>query len=123
MDTSIVTALIGGVSGLVAGAIASLVAPWVHWGIEKRRDQREARRELLRSAQRYVSSRQFGVSQFARQPEYARLKPFLSQGHVRAIENDEEVRDQMDDPGEFRESLRAEVLDDLQHLERQWNLI
>jgi len=25
--------------GLVAGVVGSLVAPWVHWGIEKRREK------------------------------------------------------------------------------------
>lgn len=123
MDTNIVTALIGGISGLVAGVAGSLVAPWVHWGIEKRRDQRVARRELLRSAREYVASRRFGASQFSRQPEYARLKPYLSPENVRAIESDEEVRDQMDDPGQFLESTRAGVLEDLQRLEKEWKLI
>lgn len=123
MDANIITAVIGAVSGLAAGIVGSLVAPWVHWGIEKRRDLRATRRELLASARAYVSSVRFGAGQFSRRSMFARLKPYLSPDNVRAIENPDEVQDQMDNPGEFRESLRRGILEDLQRIEKEWELL
>jgi hypothetical protein len=70
-----------------------------------------------------VASKDFGASQFAKRPEYVRLRLYLAADVIRAIENSEEVQDQMDNPGEFRESLRKEVLEELSRIERKWNLI
>ena|SRR5712692_1144563 len=123
MDSTVTAAIIGGVSGLIAGVVGSLVAPWIHWGIEKRRDRRATQRDLLGAAREYVASKEFGASQFAKKPVYARLKPHLAADVVRAVENSEEVRDQMDDPGEFGEDLRRGVLDELTRIERKWKLI
>ena len=41
--TPLVVAAISSVFGLIGGAITSLAAPWVHWGIEKRRDKMNRR--------------------------------------------------------------------------------
>lgn len=38
----------GAVAGAVAGLLSSIVAPWVGWSIEKRREQRQHQRELIR---------------------------------------------------------------------------
>jgi len=119
----VTAAIIGGVSGLLAGVVGSLVAPWVHWGIEKRRDRRTVQCDLLGVARQHAASREFGASWFAEQQVYARLKPHLSADVVHAIEDPEDARDQMDDPGQFREGLRREVLDELSRIERKWGLI
>jgi hypothetical protein len=123
MDATVAAAVIGGVSGLLAGVVGSLVAPWIHWGIEKRRDRRTTQRDLLSAAREYAASREFGASSFAKHAVYARLKPHFNTDVVRAVENPEDVQDQMDDPGEFRESLRREVLDELTRIEQEWGLI
>jgi len=123
MDSMVTAAIIGGGSGLIAGVVGSLVAPWIHWGIEKRRNRRTAKVDLLSSARQYVVSKEFGASQFAKTSTYARLKPHLAGYLVRAFENPEEVQDQMDDPGEFRESVRRGILDELTRIERKWKLI
>jgi hypothetical protein len=119
MDYRVIAAIVGAVSG----GLVSLVAPWVHWGIEKRRDRRTAQRCLLGAARQHAADNRFGASWFARQEVYARLKPHLSADVVHAIENPEEVQDQMDDPGQFRESLQKEVLHELGRIERKWGLI
>jgi hypothetical protein len=47
MASEIAVAVIGGVAGLVTGTAGSLTAPWAQWGVEKRRDRRRRRAELI----------------------------------------------------------------------------
>ena len=123
MDPNVTTTIIGAVAGLLGGAIASLAAPWIHWGIEKRRDRRATQRALIATTRTFVASREFAASSFAKHAEYARLRPHFKADVVRAVENPDDVQDQMDDPGEFREGLRREILDELTRIERRWKLI
>ena len=41
--------IVSAIVALVAGAIGSLVAPWVNWGVEKRRQRFERRKEMVES--------------------------------------------------------------------------
>jgi len=112
-----------GLIGGLGGVVGSLVAPWVNWGIEKKRDRRQAQRDLLGVARDHAVSSKFGASWFSEQQAYARLKAHLSADVVDAIENPEEAQDRMDNPGQFQESLRRWVLAELSRIERKWGLI
>lgn len=123
MDPNIVSALIGGGTGLVTGAIASLIAPWIHWGIEKRRTRREARRALIAEARGYVATHLFDGVTFSAKPFYSQLKPHLRSEVIETIENYQEVQDQQDDPGKFPRRLQDQVINELSRVERKWKLI
>jgi hypothetical protein len=49
MDTNLKIALVAGLGGLVGGLLSAIVAPHVNWGIEKRKQKLEYRRQLIKS--------------------------------------------------------------------------
>jgi hypothetical protein len=79
MASEVWTAVIGGVSGLVSGAIASLVAPWANWSIEKRREDRRRRYDLLDSWRTGIASMPVEAShdEYIRRDWYETLRPHL----------------------------------------------
>lgn len=115
--------LIAAVIGLIAGCVGSLIAPWVHWGIEKRRLQIQARRQLIDEAREYVGSKQFGGPQFERKTWFAQLRGELHTDTKSKIENFRERSGAAGDATEFRETLRRELFVELDRIERKWKLI
>lgn len=77
--------IIPAVAGLISGTIGSLIAPWVHWGIEARREQHKTRQQLLKAA-REVLSKPPSAKEFRKLPLHFQLKPLLSSATVKAIE-------------------------------------
>ena len=71
--------------GFVAGAIGSLVAPWVNWGIEKRRERRKRRQELVDSWRQYVENN-FEWSSFRNTATFSQMKPYLSAKMVKELD-------------------------------------
>jgi hypothetical protein len=125
MDDKVLTTIIGGVAGLVTGAIGSLFAPWIHWGIEKRRYKRAARKELVSS---FRASLQECINctttisvgdRFRSWPSYYQIRPNLNQDYVAELERfwDSEVR------SPAVSSLINRMLDDLACLEKDWDLL
>ncbi|MGI9023666.1 MAG: hypothetical protein ACR2HV_10660 [Acidimicrobiales bacterium] len=49
--------IVAGLTGLGAGAIGSLGAPWAAWGVEKRREERTHRRQLISTWRTMVARR------------------------------------------------------------------
>jgi hypothetical protein len=110
-------AFAGAVAGLISGALASLVAPWIQWGVEKRRLQRNERRELLERARGIVTSVNDPQS-FRNTPEYARLRPHL----LDEVRNKIEGRPIVPGTGEGRGTVRNLLLDDFARIERKWGI-
>lgn len=95
----------------------------MHWGIERRRLQFQARRQLIDEAREYVGSKQFGGSQFERKTWFAQLKVELNTDTRSKIENFRERPDAQEDITDFREALRRELFNELDRIERKWELI
>lgn len=114
-------AILTAVIGLIGVAIGSLLSPWFAFRIEVQRGKAEARRRVIAEARDYVSSKQFGVSNFALKPFFLSLEVEFPPDLVRAIrEFDGRSSSQ---PVEDREDIKAKVLSELSNIERQWNLI
>lgn len=77
MDSSLLTAIIGGIAGLITGAIGSLIAPWVHWGIEKKRYRRDRRAELVKQWREILLKEDFSRSDLLNHPLYGPLRELL----------------------------------------------
>lgn len=116
-------AVIAALVGLISGCIGSLIAPWVHWGIEKKRLKLQARRQLISEAREYITSKQFGGSQFHGKTWFPQLRHSLSAGTVEEVENFREYASSASDPAEVREALRRKLLTELEEIERRWGLI
>ncbi len=102
MNEKILTAIIGAIAGLVTGGIASLIAPWIHWGIEKRKQKLQNRRDLITGWRKMISavinfddrSDEDGSFTFMesllKQPEYPSFNPHLDEttlGELRRLNN------------------------------------
>lgn len=81
----IVTKVLPAILGFVAGAIGSLVAPWVNWGIEKRREKRKRRQELVDSWCQYIEN-EFEWSSFRNTAMFSQMKPYLSEKMVKELD-------------------------------------
>jgi UDP-galactopyranose mutase len=109
--------------GLLTGILAYLIAPWVGWGIEKRRDKRNARRDLVLNTREYIGSKSFSAFNFHQETYFIRLKPHLEEKVIDWVENFEKYYDAVEDPSNLVEDLKVELLKQLQRIEKKWGLI
>lgn len=120
----IVTKVLPAILGFVAGAIGSLVAPWVNWGIEKRREKRKRRQELVDSWCQYIEN-EFEWSSFRNTAMFSQMKPYLSEKMVKEldpVEAGEKPTIHLRSPiGE--DTLTKRLLDEIAAVEKRWNLI
>lgn len=133
MDIELSKLIIPAIAGLIAGAVGSLIAPWVNWGIEKKRLTRKNREELIRSVRVALLNEGLSNSEFRHLQVYSRIKPYLSEDVVKAVEG----KFAKDKPfvtevvqvvlGNGRNSginpFRNRLLDELTLLEKKWDLI
>ncbi|PIU56054.1 MAG: hypothetical protein COS87_03310 [Chloroflexi bacterium CG07_land_8_20_14_0_80_45_17] len=110
------TLLLPAILGLIAGVIGSLVAPWVHWGIEKRRQKINYRRQLIKEWREEID---FDLSSFENKALYSSLRPHLSKETINAIEGNE-ITIRMGRKGDVIKGL---LLDDIAKIEKEWDLI
>jgi len=109
--------------GFLGGVVGSLIAPWVHWGIEKRRDNLKARRALILNAREYIESKPFSGFQFSQENHFIQLKPYIDHKVIDWIDNFEKYYDAVDDNSNMHENLKVELLKQLQRIEKKWGLI
>lgn len=115
----LLTALIG----LLSGAAGSLITPWIRWGIEKRRNKRAARRDLILTTRDYVCSESFSAFQFYEKTYFIQLKPYFEDKVIEWIENFDHYYDSVDDTSTICQDLKVEILKQLQRIETSWGLI
>jgi len=111
----VAVAIISGVFGLIAGAVGSLIAPWVHWGIEKRRNKLDRRRALIDNTRIFLSGDAPTREDYRQSPAYAAIRPYLSQ----------RIRDniQQRNTSGAEQILREDILQEIAALEKRWKLI
>jgi hypothetical protein len=115
--------LIAAIIGLFSGAAGSLIAPWVHWGIEKRRDKRAARRNLIVETRKFICSNSFSGFSFSKEHLFLQIKPYLGKKVVEWVEEFEHYFECLDDTPTIHEDLKAALLNELQKIENRWDLI
>ena len=111
--------------GFLAGIVGSLVAPWVNWGIEKRRERLRYKRELIRSWREYVNQN-FEWNTFRDTSVFSEMKPFLSERILEEIDppdfdNGRPVVNLRSPIG--RDSLKAQLLEEITKIELKWKLL
>lgn len=123
MSDSSLTLLTSAATGLLAGTIASLIAPWVHWGIEKKRNRLEARRRTIQEWREAIKNPDlYDRNAFRLSAAYSTLRPFLSREMVKAIEDDV-IHLQLGGRGAGPNNFVPKLLDRVSELERKWKLI
>lgn len=115
MSDNIIAAIIGAISGSVVTGIGAFIAPWVNWGIEKRRDKMNRRRDLINNARIHLAGRTLNREALRLSPAYAALRAHLTAEVVNNIE-------QRDRSG-GEETIQGTIMMELAELERKWKLI
>lgn len=112
--------VVAAVVGLVAGAVGSLVAPWVQWGVEKRRLQRQYRLDLIVAWRELAGVEGFERRILINSPHYGPLRPLLS---ARAIEQLERSERHLLVATSILEPDRSCLLLEIARIEREWGLL
>lgn len=107
----------------ISGAAGSLLAPWIHWGIEKRRDKRTARKDLINKTREHISSKSFSSFQFSQETYFIQLKPYFEEKVIEWIDNFDDYYREVDDNSTLHEDLKIEILKQLQRIEKKWGMI
>jgi hypothetical protein len=123
--TTIITAAI---TGSITGAIASLIAPWVHWTIEKRRNQSERRRKLIDCWQamlaRHVSTspgaKLYRIDTLFSDPAYSQLRPHLPADILGRLEAQRQLVVAPDVAGIAGNPYLAPLAQEIHRLEEEW---
>jgi len=106
--------ILSGTIGLITGAVGSLVAPWIHWGIEKRREKLR-RRALIDNTGAFFSGPVLTRKNYSDSLAYTAIRPYLSK------EATDNIGAHNTTGGE--QLIKEHVLQELMALERKWKLI
>jgi hypothetical protein len=70
----------------IVAAVMSISLPWVNWGIEKRRLQRQRRVDYIDAVRKIAQEDNPDLSELIRTPEYAALRQHLPTEYVAELE-------------------------------------
>lgn len=123
MDSGAIAAIFGAIAGAITGVIASVIAPWVHWGIDKRRQKHTERKHFLSLLRTDADGETFSPRLFARTARFERARPFLRANVVTMVEHYEHDVELQRFPDDYADDIRRAVLADIARLEREWELL
>ena len=121
MDERVLFYLVAVVFGVAGGFVGSLIAPWVHWGVEKRKERQAKRRELIRSC-RSVLSTEIDKKTFRDTEIYSQMRPHLYKAVIEEFEGEESAETSKDN-ADRTEDFKQGLLEDIARIEREWVLI
>ncbi|HIJ56022.1 MAG TPA: hypothetical protein HPQ03_07845 [Deltaproteobacteria bacterium] len=121
MNDKILFYLVAAIFGVAGGFIGSLIAPWVHWGVEKRRQRQARRRELIRSCRSMLST-EIDKKTFRDTEVYSQLRPHLYKVVIDELERDESAETLKENAGRI-EDFKQSLLEDIARIESEWILI
>jgi hypothetical protein len=114
-----ITKILPALLGFLAGIAGSLIAPWVNWGIEKKREKKISRKELIKRTREFLGSPEWDQSQFSGTITYSEIRPHLSEKIIELIEGGT-INIQVDRGGNV---IKSAVLDDIAKKEKEWEII
>jgi hypothetical protein len=115
-------AIISGVFGLIGGIVGTIFAPWVNWGIEKRRNKRDNRRQFLEQSTDFIESN-FDQSNFHETNIYASLKPYLSRQLINDIESIKTKGTRFLALGNYGDPIKLQLLEEIARLKMKWGFL
>ncbi len=118
-----VQTLILAIAGLISGTLASLVAPWINWGIERKREQLNAKRLLLQDVRDKPNLLEHNKRAFRESIEYSRIRPYLTRKLIDEIETNDITMIVEDEKIKGMLDFRRMVLKEITALEKKWKLI
>ena len=121
MNEKVLLYLVAAILGVAGGVIGSLIAPWVHWGVDKRRQRQAKRRELIRSCRSMLST-EIDKKTFRDTEVYSQLRPHLYKVVIDEIER-EKSPETLKENTDRTENFKLRLLEDVARIEREWILI
>ncbi|SRX93244.1 hypothetical protein MSP7336_01480 [Mycobacterium shimoidei] len=118
MASEVWAAVIGGVAGLATGALGSVIAPWVNWGIEKRRSDRQHRRDLVKAWREGVTYEGHDFVLALNSNWYETLRPNMKPETVERLERQRTSIVPPDNHRHFKDVFTGEI----DRIEREWKL-
>lgn len=124
MDIELSKIITPAIVGLLSGALGSLLAPWIHWGIEKRREDRKKKQDLINLWRRYIA-RSFKWDIFRDTVTFSQMKPYLSDNIIKELDPTEEGESPTVHMRSVigEDTLKKRLLDEITAIEKQWELI
>ena len=114
MTDNILSAIIGAISGSVVTGVGAYIAPWVNWGIEKRRDRMNRRRDLINNARIFLTADHLTREHLRQAPGLSAIRSYLPPNIISDMQSHATG-------GEI--TLKEQILAEIAKLEKEWKLI
>lgn len=111
--------LVPAILAFIGGLAGSLVAPWINWGIEKRRNRFNYRKELITSWRNYLEN-QHMEELILESPVYSAIRPHLKPEVISDIENQRMAHVPGGRGGNVKKQM---ILDEVARIEKEWKLV
>lgn len=118
MNASAMNILIPAAAGVIGILIGSF-KPLIDWNIEKRRRLQEERKQLLKDFRHFLTNENLTQMAIVTSIPYSRIRPNLSKELTKRLEN----RYEPVYPGNLRDWLTINLLDELHQIEKRWGLL
>ncbi|MFT5971087.1 MAG: hypothetical protein ACI8ZO_001605 [Flavobacteriales bacterium] len=110
--------IISGIVGLLTGAIGSLVAPWIVWKIEKKKENRNDRVDLIKQLRVYLETGEPRDDVFLNSHNYIRIRKYLSDSLIDDLEDSRREILQ----STSRSYYKSKFLQELEDIEDSWGV-
>ena len=111
--------IITSIIGFLTGALGSLVAPWIHWKLEIRKEERNAKINLIHDLRIYLENNEPKNEQFLRSTNYIKIRPFLSSTFINELE---EMSAHIIHVNTIRSFYKEKFLTELETIEENWKI-
>jgi len=111
--------IITSIIGLLTGALGSLVAPWIHWKLEIRKQERNAKINLIHDLRIYLENNEPKNEQFLNSPNYIKIRPFLSSTFINELED---INSHTIHINTIRSFYKEKFLTELETIEENWKI-
>jgi hypothetical protein len=111
--------IITSIIGLLTGAIGSMFAPWIHWKLEIRKQERNAKINLIHDLRIYLENNEPNNEQFLNSPNYIKIRPFLSSTFINELED---MSSYTIHKNTIRSFYKENFLTELETIEENWKI-
>jgi hypothetical protein len=118
MNPSLLNVLIPAAAGML-GVVVGSFKPVLDWNIEKRRMRREDRKQLLKDFRSLLLTENITQAGIVTSIPYSQLRPKLSNELTEKFEKRYEPKL----PGNLRDWMTIELVDELHKIEKEWGLL
>ncbi len=111
--------IITSIIALISGAIGSLLAPWINWKLEVRKQERNAKINLINDLRIYLENNEPKNEQFLNSTDYIKIRPFLSLKFVNELED---MGAHTININTIRSFYKEKFLTELEIIEEDWEI-